>query len=129
MTLAFVVAATAVALTLALARLVGLEYGFSAGMLAGALTSTPTLAGAQDAVSFIASIDVHEKARRQDVEEVLDPDLLNYQVTTQEIIVSDEKVVGRTLKDLDMPNACWCFATGPTRASIDLPLDSGLPLQ
>ncbi len=51
MTLAFVVAGTAVALTLALARLVGLEYGFSAGMLAGALTSTPTLAGAQDAVN------------------------------------------------------------------------------
>ena len=36
-TLAFVVAATAVALTLALAGLVGLEYGFSAGMLAGAV--------------------------------------------------------------------------------------------
>jgi putative transport protein len=258
-TLAFVVATTAVALTLALTGLVGLEYGFSAGMLAGALTSTPTLAGAQDAVnsglasmpeavsqakalenisvgyaityvfgtvgmilavrffpriagidlpaeaaklaherglgrgrrrglgrslpivrayrlpaemvgktvskvhaeagnvpgkilrikrgsklldsapdlvleegdavSFIASIDVHEKARQEDAEEVLDPDLLNYQVTTREIIVTDEKVVGRTLKDLDMPNAYGCFATELTRASIDLPLDSGLPLQ
>jgi putative transport protein len=258
-TLAFVVAATAVALTLALAGLVGLEHGFSAGMLAGALTSTPTLAGAQDAVnsglailpntvspakalenisvgyaityvfgtvgmilavrffpriagidlpaeaaklakerglgrrrrrgpggslpiirayrlpsgmagktlaqsradsgnfqgkafkikrgsklldtesdlvieegdavSIIASIDMHEKARREDAEEVLDPDLLNYQVTTREIIVTDEQVVGRTLKDLDMPNAHGCFATGLTRASIDLPLDSALPLQ
>jgi putative transport protein len=49
-TLAFVVAATAVTFSLVLARLMGLEYGFSAGMLAGALTSTPTLAGAQDAV-------------------------------------------------------------------------------
>jgi putative transport protein len=46
-----VVAATAVALTLVLAGLVGLEHGFSAGMLAGALPSTPTLAGAQDAVT------------------------------------------------------------------------------
>jgi len=35
-TLAFVVAATAVALTLVLGRLLGLELGFSAGLLAGA---------------------------------------------------------------------------------------------
>uniref|UniRef100_UPI003593F462 aspartate-alanine antiporter-like transporter n=1 Tax=Thiocapsa sp. TaxID=2024551 RepID=UPI003593F462 len=49
-TLACVVAVTAVALSLVLARFMGLEYGFGAGMLAGALTSTPTLAGAQDAV-------------------------------------------------------------------------------
>lgn len=257
-TLAFVVAATAVALTLALTRLAGLEYGFSAGMLAGALTSTPTLAGAQDAVSsglatmpegvsqakalenisvgyaityifgtvgmilavsllprlagidlpaeaatlakerglgrgrrrglggslpivrayrlptemagktvgqvnaeagnlqgkvlrikrgskllesspdlelkegdavsFIAGIDVHERARGGNAEEVLDPDLLNYQVTTREIIVSDVKVVGKNLKDLDMPNTHGCFATGLTRASIELPMDSALPL-
>ncbi len=258
-TLAIVVAVTAVALSLVLARLLGLEYGFSAGMLAGALTSTPTLAGAQDAVksglatmpeavsqakalenigvgyaityvfgtvgmilvarffpriagidppaeaaklererglgrgrrrgpggslpiirayrlpadmvgktvaqvdaetghlpgkvlrikrgsefldgapdlvleagdlvSVIAGIGVHEGARGKDAEEVLDSDLLNYQVTTREIVVTDVKVVGKTLKDLDMPKAYGCFATGLTRASIDLPLDPALPLQ
>ena len=257
--LTFVVATTAVALSLVLARLLGLEFGFSAGMLAGALTNTPTLAGAQDAVksglatmpgavaqakalenisvgyaityvfgtvgmilvarffpriagidlpaeaaklarerglgrgrrrgpggslpivrayrlpadmvgktvaqvdaetghlqgkflrikrgsrflesepdlvlekgdvvSLIAGIGVHERARGRDAEEVLDPDLLNYQVTTCEIVVTDVKVVGKTLKDLDMPNAYGCFATGLTRASIDLPMDSALPLQ
>jgi putative transport protein len=257
--LAFLVAATAVALSLVLARLVGLEYGFSAGMLAGALTSTPTLAGAQDAVksglatmpeavsqakalenigvgyvityvfgtvgmilvaryfpriagidlpteaaklererglgrgrrrgsggslpiirayrlpadmvgktvaqvdaetghlpgkvlrikrgselmeggpdlvletgdlvSVIAGIGVHAGARGKDAEEVLDPDLLNYQVTTREVVVTDVKVVGKTLKDLDMPKAYGCFATGLTRASIDLPMDPALPLQ
>ncbi len=31
-------------------RLLGFENGFDAGLLAGALTSTPTLAGAQDAI-------------------------------------------------------------------------------
>jgi putative transport protein len=50
-------------------------------------------------------------------------------VTTREIIVSDPKVIGRTLKDKDMPNIYGCFATGLTRASIDLPIDSALPLQ
>jgi putative transport protein len=82
-----------------------------------------------DAVSFIASIALHEEARAKLTEEVLDPDLLNYQVTTREIIVSDPKVMGRTLKDLEMPNTYGCFATGLTRASIDLPVDSALPLQ
>lgn len=259
-TLAVVVAITAVALSLVLARLVGLEYGFSAGMLAGALTSTPTLAGAQDAVksglvtlpgavsqakalenisvgyaityvfgtlgmilvarlfpriagidlpaeaakltrerelgrggrrrgpggslpivrayrlpadmvgktvaqvdaetghlpgkvlrikrgpellevapdlvleardlvSVIAGIGVHEGARVKDAEEVLDPDLLNYQVTTREVVVTNDKVVGKTLKDLDLPSAYGCFATGLTRASIDLAVDPALPLQ
>ncbi len=258
-TLAFVVAVTAVALTLVLGRLVGLEVGFSAGMLAGALTSTPTLAGAQDAVrsglanlpeavsqtqalenisvgyaitylfgtvgmilvarffpriagidlpaeaaelararglgrrrrrggggslpivrayrlppamvgktvaqadaetghlpgkllrikrgtdlldgapdlvleagdlvALIAGIGVHEEARGKDAEEVLDPDLLKYQVSTREIIVTDAKAVGKTLEELDMPNAYGCFAMGLTRAVIDLPVDPALPLQ
>jgi len=48
--LAAVVAVTAVTLALVLSRLAGLEQGFDAGLLAGALTSTPTLAGAEDAV-------------------------------------------------------------------------------
>lgn len=258
-TLAFVVATTAAAVTLALARLVGLEPGFSAGVLAGALTSTPTLAGAQDAVrsglatlpeavsqaqalenisvgyaitylfgtvgiilvarlfpriagidlpgeaaklarerglgrgrrrspggslpivrayrlpaemagktvaqvdaetghfqgkvlrikrasellegapdlvleagdlvSVIAGIGVHEGARGKDAEEVLDPDLLSYQVTTREIIVTNVKVIGKTLNDLDMPNSYGCFSTGLARASIGLTVDPALPLQ
>lgn len=48
--LAAVVAATAISSTLLLARLLELGYGFDAGLLAGSLTSTPTLAGAQDAL-------------------------------------------------------------------------------
>jgi putative transport protein len=51
MTLALVVAATAVTLALTLSTLIGLDYGYGAGLLAGALTSTPTLAGAQDALN------------------------------------------------------------------------------
>jgi putative transport protein len=82
-----------------------------------------------DVVSLIAGIGVHEQARGRDAEEVLDPDLLNYQVTTGEIIVTNAKVVGKTLKDLDIPSAYGCFATGLTRVSIELPLDATLPLQ
>ena len=50
-TLAAVVAASGVATTLAIARFAGLDSGLAAGVLAGALTSTPTLAGAQGAAT------------------------------------------------------------------------------
>jgi putative transport protein len=94
------------------------------------LDGTPDLVFEEgDIASFIAALDVHERVRKGDDSEVLDPDLLNYQVTTQEIIVADTKVVGKTLKDLDMPQQFGCFATGLARASIELPLDSALPLQ
>jgi len=48
--LAAVVAATALTVTLTLTSMLDLDYGINAGLLAGALTSTPTLAGAQDAI-------------------------------------------------------------------------------
>jgi putative transport protein len=48
--LAALVAVCGFVLAWAISRALGLENGFDAGLLAGALTSTPTLAGAQDAV-------------------------------------------------------------------------------
>lgn len=48
--LSFVVAVTGVSIALLMSRLFNFDYGMTAGMLAGALTSTPTLAGAQDAI-------------------------------------------------------------------------------
>jgi len=49
--LALVVSATALLLAIALSTLFRFGFGIDAGLLAGALTSTPTLAGAQDAVT------------------------------------------------------------------------------
>ena len=49
--LAVVIALCAVATTVVLALLLPLQIGMPAGVLAGALTSTPTLAAAQDAVT------------------------------------------------------------------------------
>jgi putative transport protein len=48
--LSIVVTVTAVTVCVIAARLLGLEPGMSAGLLAGGLTSSPTLAAAQDAV-------------------------------------------------------------------------------
>lgn len=49
--LSFFVAGYGVGTALLLSKLVDLDYGMVAGMLAGALTSTPTLAGANDAIT------------------------------------------------------------------------------
>ncbi|MGR8950336.1 MAG: aspartate:alanine exchanger family transporter [Gammaproteobacteria bacterium] len=48
--LAAVVAMTAFGIVIGLAKVIGYANGFDAGLLAGSLTSTPTLAGAQDAI-------------------------------------------------------------------------------
>ena len=55
--LAALVAISGFLLAWSISRALGFENGFDAGLLAGALTSTPTLAGAQDAVqSGLAAI-------------------------------------------------------------------------
>lgn len=50
LSLALVVAATGFALAVGLAAMLGLAPGMAAGLLGGALTTTPTLAAAQDAI-------------------------------------------------------------------------------
>jgi putative transport protein len=49
-TLAVVICATGFSLALTLAKFLGLEPGAAAGLLAGGLTSSPTLAAAQEAI-------------------------------------------------------------------------------
>jgi putative transport protein len=257
--LSAVVAITAVALTLALSSLVGLDYGLNAGLLAGALTSTPTLAGASDAVrsglaaipegitaeqasnnisvayaitylfgtvglivfiryfpvilridlpaearkvaekkglhrgrrrdkseaermpiirayqvsddhvgktveqvhmekekrfrplrirrgsellepepglelkkgdiaSIVASLGSHQRAQEYIGKEVLDTELLNYQIASREIVVTNSQFQGKPVKDLNLISEYGCFATGLTRSAIDLPMDDNLIL-
>ena len=52
--IAMVIALTGVLVTVAAAKLLQLEPALAAGMLAGSLTSTPTLVGAQDAATLLA---------------------------------------------------------------------------
>ena len=48
--LSIVVALTGVGAVIFISKLINLNFGMNAGLLAGALTSTPTLVGAQDAI-------------------------------------------------------------------------------
>jgi len=82
-----------------------------------------------DTFSGIASIKVNQAMREDGFEEILDPELLSMQVTSEEIILTDSKSVGKTLDELDLPDRYGCYVTGLMRASIELPLDTPLPLQ
>ena len=68
-TLSLLVALSGVALALAFARFFDFDPGIAAGILAGALTSTPSLAGAQDAfASGLANVgDLTTEQARQNV--------------------------------------------------------------
>lgn len=58
--LALLTAATATVLAMAASSIFGFEFGITAGLMAGALTSTPTLVAAQDAVGQLAGLPAGE---------------------------------------------------------------------
>ena len=60
-----VTAGTAIVLTLTLTRVFGFQQGYGPGLLAGALTSTPTLVAAKDALA--QGITISEGLTQQDV--------------------------------------------------------------
>ena len=59
--IAIIVALTGIGISELAAYWLGLDAGLTAGMLAGALTSTPTLVGAQDAVAQAAGLSAQER--------------------------------------------------------------------
>lgn len=63
--LAVVVVTTGLVTAITLSRLFGFTQGFNAGLMAGALTSTPTLAAAQDAV--VSGLAGGDAATRQQI--------------------------------------------------------------
>lgn len=76
-----------------------------------------------DIVSLIASLSVHQWAREKSgLEEVLDPDLLDYHINAHEIVVLFPKLLGKRLSDLELPKTYGCFATELVRAGVELPL-------
>lgn len=76
-----------------------------------------------DVVSLIASLSVHQWAReKMGLEEVLDTELLNYRINAHEIVVLDQRIVGKRLSELKLPKTHGCFASALTRAGVELPL-------
>jgi putative transport protein len=79
-----------------------------------------------DVFSAISSLRVHRKAQETVGQEVLDPELLNYQIVSREIVVMNPAVIGKPLGELNLPTEHGCFPTAVVRSSISLPVDDNV---
>jgi putative transport protein len=83
-----------------------------------------------DLIAAVADLEHHQQAARDLGSEVLDPDLIDFRIDAQEIVVTNHEVTGTSLSELDLPGKYGCFATSISRAQIELlPLDSRTNLQ
>jgi putative transport protein len=76
-----------------------------------------------DLLSVICSLEDHETRGPEIGEEVLDPELLSYDITTKEIVIINSDVAGKSLKDLGITVEHGCFVRALTRANIGLSIE------
>jgi putative transport protein len=81
-----------------------------------------------DVVSLVARLTDFEEIQDRVGSEVLDPELLDYQITTAEIVVITSEMIGKPMRELHIPADYGCFPVGITRASIDLGVEEGTAL-
>ena len=81
-----------------------------------------------DIISVIGELADHMNRSADIGPEILDPDLLNYQIVTKEIVVTNNEVVGQNLKELDLLSNYGCIARSIVRSSIDLPANEQMIL-
>jgi putative transport protein len=76
-----------------------------------------------DILSLVTSLKVHESREADIGEEVLDPELLSYDITTKEIVVIKSEFSGKSLKELGIAQNYGCFVRALTRANINLSIE------
>jgi putative transport protein len=81
-----------------------------------------------DIVALIGPPWIHDKAREVIGPEVLDDDVLDRSVETRRIIVSNRKIHGRSLRELDLTKTHHCWLTRVSRVEMDLPRRADLEL-
>jgi putative transport protein len=80
-----------------------------------------------DVASIIASLEAHQKLQKDmKNREVLDAELLDYNIKTYELIAINPAAVGKPFGQLEISGRYGCFISGITRASIELPYDDNM---
>ena len=79
-----------------------------------------------DIVSVIGSLYDHEHRGEEIGEEVLDPELLNYDITTKEIVIISNDAAGKSLSDIGITEDFGCYVRSLKRASIELTTDGNV---
>jgi len=81
---------------------------------------------AGDVAAVLASLQSHANERENVGREIMDPELLNYQITTREIIVTRSQVAGRALSLRELMDRHGCLPVGVYRSGIEIPAEDGL---
>ena len=80
-----------------------------------------------DVASIIASLSDHQKLQTERKNrEVLDAELLDYNIKTYELVAINPAIVGKPFGQLELTDRYGCFISGVTRAAIDLPYNDNL---
>ena len=82
-----------------------------------------------DKVALVGFPSSHAKADTDRAAEVYDPDLLEFRMDDARVVVTDPKMLGKSLGDLELETRYGCLINGITRAQLELPLDRGLTLE
>jgi putative transport protein len=80
-----------------------------------------------DRVALVGFPTSHARSELRVAEQVYDPDLLEFQLGSDDVVVSKATAVGKTLGGLRLAEY-GCFADGISRAQVELPLDGDLTL-
>jgi putative transport protein len=83
---------------------------------------------AGDVISIIGALQDHETHRETLGQEFYDPELLNFDISTKEIVVIDPKTAGKSLAELTVIDDNGCFIRGIKRASIQLGITPDIKL-
>ena len=81
-----------------------------------------------DRVAMVGFPNGHARSDMQLAEQVYDPDLLEFQVSSVDVVVSKRTAVGKKLGELNLESIYGCFADGISRAQVALPLNRELVL-
>lgn len=81
-----------------------------------------------DIISVIGKLSDHMQRSTDIGPEILDPDLLNFQIVTKEIIVINSDVIGKSISDLELMNQYGCVVRSMMRAYIDIPVNEQMKL-
>jgi putative transport protein len=81
-----------------------------------------------DRVALVGFPNSHARSELRVAEQVYDPDLLEFQMGSEDVVVSKATAVGKTLGDLRLESEYSCFADGVSRAQVEVPLDRDMIL-
>lgn len=90
--------------------------------------SSETVLKVGDKITIVGYPKGHENLDLDLVDEAFDPDLLDFSIETEEIVVKHSFAVGKKIEDLGLQTEYNCFPSRLVRAQIEMPVDNSVVL-